>query len=60
MDLLPNIKVEIVFIDELVDLAFEAIRSMTQTGKVGEGKIFVISAEEIIRIYTGKYGREAL
>jgi len=46
--------------DETVDAAVEAIRNAAQTGRIGDGKIFVSSVEEVIRIRTGETGSEAI
>lgn len=54
VDFLPKVKVEIVVADETVEPAIEAIRKAAQTGRIGDGKIFVSSVEEVIRIRTGE------
>ena len=60
VDFLPKVKVEVVCRDDLVDKAIEAIRNAAQTGRIGDGKIFVLSVEQAIRIRTGEFGDEAL
>ncbi len=60
VDFLPKVKVELVVSDELAEQAVEAIRKAAQTGRIGDGKIFVSSVEEAIRIRTGETGAEAL
>ena len=60
VDFLPKVKIEIAIVDELVDAAIEAIRKVTNTGKIGDGKIFVSELEQVIRIRTGETGPEAI
>lgn len=60
VDFLPKVKVEIVVADETVEPAIEAIRKAAQTGRIGDGKIFVSSVEEVIRIRTGETGVDAI
>ncbi|MCW2307481.1 P-II family nitrogen regulator [Rhodobium gokarnense] len=60
VDFLPKVKVEIVLADDLVDKAVEAIRGAAQTGRIGDGKIFVSQVEQAIRIRTGETGLEAV
>ncbi len=60
VDFLPKVKLEIVVADELVERAVDAIRRAAQTGRIGDGKIFVSSIEEAIRIRTGETGSEAV
>jgi nitrogen regulatory protein P-II 1 len=60
VDFLPKVKVEIVLPDELVDKAVEAIRNAAQTGRIGDGKIFVSTVEEAVRIRTGETGNDAI
>ena len=60
VDFLPKVKVEIVVSDETVEPAIEAIRKAAQTGRIGDGKIFVSSVEEVIRIRTGETGVDAI
>ena len=60
VDFLPKVKVEVVIADALVDRAIEAIVKAARTGKIGDGKIFVIPIEEVIRIRTGEKGPDAV
>lgn len=60
VDFLPKVKVEIVLSDDAVEAAIEAIRKAAQTGRIGDGKIFVSSIEEVVRIRTGETGVEAI
>lgn len=58
--LLAKIKIEIVTVEERVDKLIEVIRETTQTGEVGDGKIFVLPVENVIRIRTGEQGGNAI
>ena len=60
VDFLPKVKLEVVLADDMVPAAVEAIRSAAETGKIGDGKIFVSSVEEAIRIRTGETGADAV
>jgi nitrogen regulatory protein P-II 2 len=60
IDFLPKVKLQIAVKDDLVDAAVEAIISAANTGKIGDGKIFVTAVEQVIRIRTGETGAEAL
>lgn len=60
VDFLPKIKIEIAISDKLLDTVFETIRDAANTGKIGDGKIFVTPLEQVIRIRTGEAGDEAL
>lgn len=60
VDFLPKVKIEIALADSLVEQALEAISNAANTGKIGDGKIFVTSLEQVIRIRTGESGEEAL
>ncbi|NKB38146.1 MAG: P-II family nitrogen regulator [Gammaproteobacteria bacterium] len=60
VDFLPKVKVEVAMEDELVETALEAICKVTNTGKIGDGKIFVTNLEQVIRIRTGESGSDAL
>ena len=60
VDFLPKVKVEVVVPDKLLDPAIDAIIKSARTGKIGDGKIFVTSIEQAIRIRTGESGAEAL
>ena len=54
VDFLPKVKLEIVVIEKLVDATIEAIIKSARTGKIGDGKIFVTSVEQVVRIRTGE------
>ncbi len=60
VDFLPKIKVEAAIKDEQLDQAIEAIEKAANTGKIGDGKVFVCDLEQVIRIRTGETGAEAL
>jgi len=60
VDFLPKVKIEIVLADELVQKAIDAILAAARTGKIGDGKIFVLNVEDAIRIRTGERGNEAV
>ncbi len=60
VDFLPKVKLEIVLEDNQVERAVEAIQQVARTGRIGDGKIFVTSVEEVIRIRTGERGPDAL
>lgn len=60
VDFLPKIKVEIVVADTHVDQAVEAIIKAARTGKIGDGKIFVMPVEQVVRIRTGETGEDAI
>ena len=60
VDFLPKVKIEIVLGDEMVDRAIEASMKAAQTGRIGDGKIFVSSVEGAIRIRTGESGADAI
>jgi len=60
VDFLPKVKIEVVVPDNLVLKAIETIKQAAHTGKIGDGKIFIIPIEDVIRIRTGEQGEEAL
>ena len=60
VDFLPKVKLEIVVADEQLDGAIDAITNAANTGKIGDGKIFVQSMEQVIRIRTGEIGEDAI
>ena len=60
VDFLPKVKIEVVLEDNLVDRAIEAIQKAAHTGRIGDGKIFVSTIEEAIRIRTGERGTDAI
>ena len=60
VDFLPKVKIEAAVDDELVDRVIEAIESAARTGKIGDGKIFVSTLAQVVRIRTGETGKDAL
>lgn len=60
VDFLPKIKVEVVVDDNICDQVVDAIIKAAHTGKIGDGKIFVLNVEQVIRIRTGETGSEAV
>lgn len=60
VDFLPKVKVEVVLADENVEAVIDAIRNAAQTGRIGDGKIFVSNVEEVVRIRTGETGIDAI
>ena len=60
VDFLPKVKIEIVLADDMAEKAIDAIRRAAQTGRIGDGKIFVSNIEEAIRIRTGESGTDAI
>ena len=60
VDFLPKVKIEVAIGDDLVDQVIEAITKAANTGKIGDGKIFVSSLEQVIRIRTGETGADAV
>ncbi len=60
VDFLPKVKIEIAIDDDLVDQAVEAITASANTGKIGDGKIFITDLEQVVRIRTGESGPAAL
>lgn len=60
VDFLPKTKIEIAINDDLLDQVIEAISKAANTGKIGDGKIFVTNLEQIVRIRTGETGEDAL
>ena len=60
VDFLPKVEIEAAVDDDLVDQVIEAISNSANTGKIGDGKIFVVNLEQAIRIRTGETGPEAL
>ena len=60
VDFLPKVKVEAAISDNLVEQVIEAIEKSANTGKIGDGKIFVFDLEQVVRIRTGETGAEAL
>ncbi len=60
VEFLPKLRLEIAVADDMVDRVIDAIVGATRTGEIGDGKIFVIPLEEVIRIRTGERGSDAL
>ncbi len=60
VDFLPKVKIEAAVDDALVERVVEAIESAARTGKIGDGKIFVSTLEQVVRIRTGETGKDAL
>ena len=60
VDFLPKVKVEVIVSDTLVDRAIEAVVKAAHTGKIGDGKIFVTTVEQVVRIRTGESGEAAV
>ncbi len=60
VDFLPKMKLELVVKEEMVDRCIETITSAARTGKIGDGKIFVTSVEQVVRIRTGETGPDAI
>lgn len=60
VDFLPKVRIDAAVADDIVDQVLEAISKAAQTGKIGDGKIFVTSLEQVIRIRTGESGHDAL
>lgn len=60
VDFLPKIKLEVAIADDVADKVIEAISKAANTGKIGDGKIFVIALDQVIRIRTGETGGDAL
>lgn len=60
IDFTPKLEIEVVMADDLVDSAVSAVREAAQSGKIGDGKIFVVNVDEVVRIRTGETGETAL
>lgn len=60
IDFVPKVKIELIVPDELEDLVVQTISKTAQTGKFGDGKIFIVSIDDVIRIRTGERGEAAL
>ena len=60
VDFLPKVKIEVVLGDDMLDKAVEAIQKAAKTGRIGDGKIFISSVEDAIRIRTGETGQDAI
>ena len=60
VDFLPKVKIEALVMEDLVDQCLEVIQKSAKTGKIGDGKIFVMDVEQVIRIRTGEFGEAAV
>ena len=60
VDFLPKVKIEIAVSDEMVDNVIETITKTAGTGKIGDGKLFVVNLEQVVRIRTGETGNDAI
>lgn len=60
VDFLPKVKIEVIVTDDKVESTVEAIVAAAQTGRIGDGKIFVLPVEDVIRIRTGERGADAI
>jgi nitrogen regulatory protein P-II 2 len=60
VDFLPKVKLEAAIVDNLLDRVIEAVEKAANTGKIGDGKIFVFDLEQVVRIRTGETGADAL
>jgi nitrogen regulatory protein P-II 1 len=60
VDFLPKVKLEVVLADEMLGKALDAIQKAAKTGRIGDGKIFISTVEEAIRIRTGETGADAI
>ena len=60
VDFLPKVKIEVIVMDDMVEKTIEAILAAAQTGRIGDGKIFVLPVEDVIRIRTGERGPNAI
>ncbi|RUM92854.1 MAG: P-II family nitrogen regulator [Thermodesulfatator sp.] len=60
VDFIPKIKIELIVDANIVEQVVEKIRSSANTGKIGDGKIFVLPVEDVIRVRTGEHGKDAI
>ncbi len=60
VDFIPKIKIEIIVEADMVDKIVETIRNAANTGKIGDGKIFVLPVDDVIRVRTGEHGKDAI
>jgi len=60
VDFIPKIKIEIIVYGDMVEQVVEKIRDAANTGKIGDGKIFVLPVEDVVRVRTGEHGRDAI
>ncbi|MCZ6886150.1 MAG: P-II family nitrogen regulator [Alphaproteobacteria bacterium] len=60
VDFLPKVKIELVLEDDMLERAIDVILQAAHTGRIGDGKIFISSVEDVIRVRTGERGKEAI
>ena len=60
VDFLPKVKIEAAVDDAIVDRVIEAVEAAARTGKIGDGKVFVTTLEQVVRIRTGETGKDAI
>lgn len=60
VDFLPKVKVEVVVESDMADIVIDAIETAARTGRIGDGKIFVMPVENVIRVRTGERGKDAI
>jgi nitrogen regulatory protein P-II 2 len=60
VDFLPKVRIDAAVDDSIVDRVIEAIEASARTGKIGDGKVFIMSIEQVVRIRTGETGKDAL
>jgi len=60
VDFLPKVKIEVAVSDDVVEQTIEAVTKAANTGKIGDGKVFVTALEQVIRIRTGETGEDAI
>lgn len=60
VDFLPKVKIEVVVADDIVESAIDAVLKAARTGKIGDGKVFVMPVEQVVRIRTGETGEAAV
>ena len=60
VDFVPKVKIEVVVTDEIVHQVLDAIEKSAKTGRIGDGKIFIMAVEETVRIRTGERGKDAI
>ncbi len=60
VDFIPKIKIEVIVDAEMVDQVVDTIRNAANTGKIGDGKIFVLPVDDVIRVRTGEHGKDAI
>ncbi|HJO75883.1 MAG TPA: P-II family nitrogen regulator [Rhodospirillales bacterium] len=60
VDFLPKVKIELVLDDDMLDRAVDAILQAAHTGRIGDGKVFISTVEDVIRVRTGERGKDAI